>query len=91
VADQHVIPSRHPRYSVQADIWTVASCRNLPVAYDDQKVLSALATEAERNQLFGLGFTVSPTGATADTQDQARVEPTNDIAGIADDLNVRLY
>jgi hypothetical protein len=39
----------------------------------DKKVLSALATEAETNQLFGLGFTVSPTAATADSQDQARI------------------
>ncbi|KAL3787337.1 hypothetical protein ACHAWO_006263 [Cyclotella atomus] len=45
----------------------------------DQKVLSALATEAEMNHLFGLGFTVLPTAATADVQDQARVEPTDDV------------
>jgi hypothetical protein len=53
----------------------------------NQKVLSALATDAEMNHLFGLGLTASPTAATADAQDQARVEPTDDIAGIADDLN----
>ena len=54
----------------------------------DKKVLSALATEAEMHALFGLGFTVSSTAATADSQDQALVESV-DVPGISDDLDVK--
>jgi hypothetical protein len=41
---------QHPRVGIS----------QLPI---DEKILAALATEAELNQLFHLGFTVSPTAA----------------------------
>jgi ABC-type hemin transport system substrate-binding protein len=64
-----------------------------PSDFKDEKILAALATEAEMNQLFRLGFTVSPTAAGADAQNQAlvaaagNVAAADDISGIADDLN----
>lgn len=71
----HLTYGQHPRVGIS----------QLPI---DEKVLSALATEQEMQELFGLGFTVSPTAATADSRDQARVEPAVDVPGIADDLDV---